>query len=160
MWKLLFPMLLLAAVVLYASQPTIEQVIKPFTSSGTTTDTVVSSQSLKIVNKDSVYRWIWYVDGAATVAFKLVSYYNGVPGDSITLDSATTLTGTEKLVATVSGDSLMDAAWKQWTSYSAIAREYRKERLESFSYKLFLVFYTAGTTVGYTAGVDRRYYVN
>lgn len=108
-------------------------------------DTVLYSSKQEIIHKDTTYNWLWWMNGTCNAALKIVSYFRGIPGDTLTLDSTSTTSGTQRVVSTVTGDSIMDMAWKQWTAYSANAREWYKQKRDNFRYRLFIVIYTGGT---------------
>lgn len=114
-------------------------------------DTIITTGWTKIsaADRDSSFKWIVQATGTVRFAVKTVVRINGVVGDSLTRDSTSVTAGTERLVTYPSGDSLMDQGWKQWTNYSASAREYLKAA-STIEYQLCVVVLAATNAASFT----------
>ena len=107
-------------------------------------DTILRS-GWQSIDEDANYEWIGTVrGGTGNYCIKVMGQFNGVAGDTLTLDSTEFSGGYENYVTGISGDSLMDLAWSQWTSYNAAARTALKLSPESFKYQM-LITVRAGT---------------
>ena len=145
--------LFLFSLLLYAG--TSSPLIGPHThNKSTTPDTVMYSSQQEIDHKDSVYHWVWWSWGTVNAALKIVTYFNDVPGDTLTLDSTSTTAGFQRSKTGITGDSIMDMAWGNWTAYDDQSREWYKQKKALFKYRLFVVVYTGGTDTC-AFGVDR-----
>lgn len=101
-------------------------------------DTTLRSGWLSI-DSDSLYKWIAAVrGGTGNYTVKIMGQFNGVAGDTITVDSVAFTGGYESYIATVNGDSLLDLAWPQWTAYSAAARIALKTSPDLFRYQILI----------------------